>query len=200
MKRNFSTLFSVIMMALLVTSTVYAGGAVKLSGKISIGSLHFDGTATGLGGYSQGVTITLTGIGQPRVQCINTEGEEQDGQYQGNTKILGSQTITSATIIVDKGKVPVGIDITDAQIEAAIASQIDPACQQVRQHDGDNDDDDWTAVLKDVIWSQANIDVYNGADTSGLLLRHQVYTCTTVDPTADTLNTSCSLTSDTSYH
>ena len=200
MKRIFSTLFSVLMIAMLITSVAYAGGAVKLNGVISIASLHFDGTATGLGGYNQGVTITLTGSGQPRVQCINNEGEEEDGQFPGSIKILGSQTITSATIIVDKGKVPVAIDITNDQIKAAVAPQLDAACQSVREHDGDSDDDDWTAVFKDVVWSQAIVDVYNGANTSGLLLREQTYTCTTADPKADVLNTTCSLTSDISFH
>src|ERR1044071_9918987 len=60
MKKNLYTILSVLLIAMLSTSTVYAGG-LKLYGAFSIGSLIFSGSATGLGNTD--VTIVINAIG-----------------------------------------------------------------------------------------------------------------------------------------
>jgi len=191
MKKRISTLATILLIALLATSTVYAGGNIKLSSvQITKGSLDFSGLMTGLGGYTQGVTVAFTAIGKPIIRCTASDGDSGDIEHS-KTTVLGQQQVPNSTIIVDKGKVPVGITV-DFTVDQLGGDQL---CETFRQNDPD---DVWTAHLIDTIWTQANIDVYNGANTEGTLLRHQEYTCDTTTETKTFV--SCPLTLDQSFH
>jgi hypothetical protein len=200
MKKRTSTLVTILLIALLATSTVYAGGNVKLSGKVSLGSLHFDGSMTGLGGYTQGVTIKFTGYGLPVIQCVNNDdGHEEHGLNPAPVQTSTEQKISSSTTVIEKGKAPVGVEITNEEIQASFSSN--DGCQDLRKHHNDHDDDDdWTAILVDVQWTKATIDVYNGGDTEGTLLRSQVYKCSYSPSFPNYTSFSCPLTQDISYH
>ncbi|HSM71387.1 MAG TPA: hypothetical protein VK851_07570, partial [Anaerolineales bacterium] len=78
MKRSLYTIWSVLLIAMLMATPVYAGN-IKLSGSFSGGSIHFNGDATGVGGYYDGITLELIGIGIPEVVCTNQGGNESPG-------------------------------------------------------------------------------------------------------------------------
>ena len=100
MNRKFSTILAVLLILALSTSTVGAAGAIKLSGSVGASwPLHLDGTLTGLGGYTQGVTVTLAGFGDIlSVACTSPGGKEAPGQNPGKMSVSGSQDIGSTDI------------------------------------------------------------------------------------------------------
>jgi hypothetical protein len=187
MKSKISILLSIMLIVLLTTTTVYAGGSVKLSGAITKGSLDFSGLMTGLGGYTQGVTVSFTAFGKPLIHCTASDGDSGDIEHS-ETRLLGELQVPNSTIIVDKGKVPVGVSV-DFTVDGLGGSNV--LCKTFIDRDPD---DTWTAQLVDTTWTRANIDVYNGAGTSGAQLRHQEYTCNTATETKTFV--SCPLTLD----
>src|SRR5690349_9365070 len=95
MKKYFYTVMTVLLISMLVTSTVAAGGAVRLSGSVGASwPLHLYGDLYGLGGYNQGVYVTLDGFGQVmNVTCTNKGGTTAPGQNPGKIEVTGTQDI-----------------------------------------------------------------------------------------------------------
>jgi hypothetical protein len=161
MNRKFSTILTFLLLLALSTSTVGAAGAIKLSGGFRLGSLIFDGSMTGLGGYRDGVTVTLVGSGIPVVTCTNQGGNQAPGQNPpkvtaNGTDYIGPQDITK------KGKAPVGVETVDPVITG-----IQGGCPN----------DNWTATIDFVFWTNATITVTN--NTSGVVEFTQNYNCVT---------------------
>ena len=78
MKNKLSIVLTLLLIATLSTSTVFAGGAVKLSNvTFGLGSLIASGFASGLGNTD--VTVVLDASGVPAVTCVNYGGNAVPG-------------------------------------------------------------------------------------------------------------------------
>lgn len=185
MKRKFSTILTVLLVTLLAATPVYAGN-IKLSGSFTSGSLHFDGFATGVGGYD-GITLELTGFGVPVVQCTNQGGTQAPGQNPSSISTDGYTYIDPDRIdsTTKKGKTPVAVT---ADEDGIVISGLDGGCPN----------NNWTATITSIEWFGAVINVYNGnsIDPANLLKTFE-YSC---DPSLREGNTlSCTLVSVVTY-
>ena len=179
MKRKLFSILSVFLLLTMLTSTVSAGGNIKLSGAFRLGSLIFDGTLTGVGGYSEGITVTLTATGNPVVTCTNQGGSQAPGQNPPKVTTSGNQFIEPSDID-EKGKAGVSVETDEPVLTAKRAG-----CPSNR----------WTVSMV-VFWTDATVVVTDSA--TGARLLEQVYTC---DPTQQTATSvSCTLVSETSFH
>jgi hypothetical protein len=161
MNKKLSTILAVFLILMLTTSTVGAAGAIKLSGAFGLGSLTFNGYATGLGGYRDGVTIVLTGTGIPVVTCTNKGGNQAPGQNPPKVTADGSQFIGPQSID-KKGKAPVGVETEDPILTGT---------------QGGCPNDNWTATVEFIYWTDATLTAID--NTSGAVVATQNYTCVT---------------------
>ena len=166
MNKRLLSVLAVLLVSVLITSTASAGGFVKLSGAIfHLGSLTANGTLTGLGGYNQGVTAQLAAIGDPIVTCINQNGNQAPGQNPPDLSVHGEQLVLPQNITL-KGTAPLNVTAEPGPITGT---------------QGGCPNDNWTARIDFVFWTNATISVRDTA-TNALLLE-QNYTCTTTrDP------------------
>ena len=179
MNRKFSTILAVLLILALSTSTVGAAGAIKLSGSLGASwPLHLDGTLYGLGGYTQGVYVTLEGFGQVmNVTCTNQGGKTAPGQNPGKISVSGSQDIGSKAI-TKKGTADVLVLADQTVVDIEVCPN-----------------GNWTAAY-DVDWEFGIVQVFDTASDALLLWQH--YTC---DP--DLNNPGhylCTLDNEISYH
>jgi hypothetical protein len=162
MNKKLFSILAVFLVSALITSTVSAGGAVKLSGAIfSLGSLRANGTLTGLGGYNQGVTAELVASGIPVVTCTNQNGNQAPGQNPSQVSVNVEQVVGPQDIS-QKGTAPMNVTAEPGPITGT---------------QGGCPNDNWTAQIDFVFWTNATISVHDIA-TNDLLLQ-QEYTCTT---------------------
>jgi len=185
MKRKLYTLWIMLLVVMLMATPVYAGN-IKLSGLWGDGSIHFVGYATGVGGYD-GITLKLTGIGIPVVTCTNQGGNDAPGQ---NPSYVTAEGYT----YVDLGKTE-STDIkgkTDMFEIIANEGEITLTGTQ-----GGCPNDNWTATIDSIDWVGAVIDVYEGPDTNGTLLKTFNFTCDPSLKNGDSL--SCTQVSATTY-
>jgi hypothetical protein len=166
MNKKLFCILSVLLMSALITSTASAGGAVKLSGAtFSLGSLDASGTLTGLGGYNQGVTVKLVASGIPVVTCTNQNGNQAPGQNPSQVSGNGEQFVGPQDITL-KGTAPMNVTAEPGPITGT---------------QGGCPNDNWTAQIDFVFWTNAAISVRDTA--TGALLLQRVYDCTTThDP------------------
>lgn len=161
MKKKILSILTILLVATMITSTVSAGGNVGLSGAFALGSLTFDGTMIGLGGYGEGVTVILEGTGIPVVTCTNNGGNQASGQNPPKITANGIQFIGPVDID-KKGKATVDVATEDPPLTGT---------------QGGCPNDNWSATIDFVFWTNATIYVYDSA--SGALLLKQEYTCVT---------------------
>jgi|SRR5688572_4692802 len=174
MKKRILSILTVLLVAMILTSTVSAGGNVGLSRvQFKIGSLIATGTFTGLGGYKQGVNVELAASGIPVVTCTNQGGNESPGQNPSKVSANGDQFI-GPQAITKKGTAPMNVT---AKPEPITGTQ------------GGCPNDNWTAEITNVLWTNATISVYDTATVAPLLVQN--YTC---DPKLQTATiVSCTL-------
>lgn len=162
MKKKILSILTILMMITLLTSTVSAGGNVGLgSVKFAIGSLIATGKFTGLGGYNQGVDVELTAAGIPVVTCTNQGGTQAPGQNPPKVSAEGNQFI-GPQLITKKGTAPM-----DVTAEAGTITGLQGGCPN----------NNWTAEIDFVYWTDATISVFD-VKTGALLLQRN-YACTT---------------------
>jgi len=169
-KKILSLLLTVLLVSAVMTSTASAGGNVGLRNvQFSLGSLDAIGTLTGLGGYPAGVRADLTASGIATVVCTNQGGNQSPGQNPNvsatGEQIIGPQGITK------KGTAPL-----DVKAELGPITAIEGGCAN----------DNWTAEIVSVLWTNATISVYDNATNELLLERH--YTCNPALQTATSVS------------
>lgn len=162
MKKKILSILTVLVMITLLTSTVSAGGNVGLgSVKFAIGSLIATGKFTGLGGYKQGVDVQLAASGIPVVTCTNQGDNQAPGQNPPKLSAVGNQFI-GPQLITKKGTAPM-----DVTAEAGPITGLQGGCPN----------DNWSAQIDFVYWTDATISVFD-VKTGALLLQRD-YACTT---------------------
>ena len=181
MKNKLYIVITMLLIAMLATTPAFARGAIKLSGNFGSGSIHFDGYATGVGGYD-GITLEIIGIGIPVVSCTNNGGNEAAGQNPPKVSVSGEQFISPDQIdsTTKKGKTPVSVSADEG---AMVLSGTEGGCPN----------DNWTATIISITWTGAIINVYEGEGTDGPLVKTFEYTCDPALQVGDTL--SCTQTS-----
>ncbi|MCK6540003.1 MAG: hypothetical protein L6Q26_08085 [Anaerolineales bacterium] len=162
MNKKLFTILAALMILTLSTSTVFAGGAVKLSGvTFSLGSLIASGFASGLGNTD--VTIVLDASGIPAVVCTNYGGNDVPGQSYPKVSATGQQTLDGADPIRKNGKSPFFTETDDPET--------------IPWDEAGCPNPNWTGRIDFIFWTNATISVYDTA--TGALLLTQNYTCTT---------------------
>ena len=162
MKKKILSILTILVLVTLLSSNASAGGNVGLGRVVfSQGSLVAEGTFTGLGGYKQGVTVELAAIGDPVVSCTNQGGTRAPGQNPAQVSAVGDQFI-GPQLITKKGTAP--LDVT---AEAGPITGTQGGCPN----------DNWTAQIDFVYWTEATISVFDVA-TNDLLLQ-RFYDCRT---------------------
>ena len=159
-KKFFSILLTVLLVSALMTSTAGAGGNVGFSKvQFSLGSLDLAGTLTGLGGYPDGVKVTLTATGSPVVTCVSPGGNDfPPGQNPTQVSATATQVITQ---ILKNGTAPVRVSA-------------EPTLTGIQGGCANNN---WTARIDFVFWTHATVIVTN-LSNNGVLL-DQEYACST---------------------
>jgi hypothetical protein len=164
MKRRLYTIWTVLLVAMLAVTPVFAGN-IKLSGSFTSGSIHFDGYATGVGGYD-GVTLEIFGIGIPNVLCTNLGGNDAPGQNPPKVTVTGTEYFSpnQITETTKKGKTPVYVTAAEGEI---VLTGTEGGCPN----------DNWTATVLSIDWVGAVINVYEGLGTGGALLKSFEFAC-----------------------
>ena len=163
MKKKFLSILTVFLLTTMLTSTVAAGGNIKLSGApTSRSPLHLDGYLTGVGGYSQGVTVELIGSGIPVTLCTNPGGNQSPGQNPPNIVTSGTDAIGPQDI-QKNGKASVNVVVEDLIGTSLPGNQ------------GGCPNNHWSAEITDIAWTSAVVLVTNNAN-GNLLLRSE-FTC-----------------------
>ena len=162
MKRKFLSILTIFLITIMLTSTVSAGGNIKLSSvRFRLGSLIADGFASGLGRTD--VTVVLEASGIPATTCTNPAGHTVPGQSAPRVTASGEQNLFGNDPIRKNGKSPFGVETEDPET--------------IPWNEGGCPNSRWTAHVDFIFWTNATISVYNTA-TNALLVQ-QNYTCIT---------------------
>lgn len=163
MKKQLLTLLSVLLIATLAVSPVYAGG-VKISASTSLGSLFAKITATGLGSTDYVFVMNASGIAS--VVCTNYGGNQAPGQNYPHIDGKDSKDLPSKDIsrngkaIFNLHAVPV------EETESYVLSWDAGGCPN----------ENWSAKVDFVYWQSMIITAY---DVSGAKVAENQYQCTT---------------------
>jgi len=161
MKKKILSLLTVFLVVTLFTSTVSAGGAVKLSGvQFSLGSLIAKGFAGGLGNTD--VTVVLDASGIPVITCTNHGGSDVPGQSSPKVSASGQQGLLGSDPLRKNGKSPFDVETDESSVTWDQAGCPNP---------------NWTARIDFIFWTNATISVHDTA--TNVLLTSQNYICTT---------------------
>lgn len=161
MKRKIPSILFALLAALLLTSTVFAG-AIKFSNvNFSLGSLVAQGTLTGLG--NDDVRVRLDASGFPLISCTNHGGNQAPGQNPPKVSASGDELLFGFDLTRKNGKSPFDVKTVAPQV----LDPIEYGCPN----------DNWTAQIDFIFWTDATISVYD-LETQELLAS-QDYTCTT---------------------
>ncbi len=165
MKRKLISLMAASLVAIMITSTVFAR-SIKFSGvTFSLGSLITKGTLTGLG--NEDVRVVLDASGFPVVTCTNQGGNQAPGQNPPKVSASGQQLLFGADLVRKNGKSPFDVETENPPVLDAV----EYGCPN----------NNWTAQIDFVYWTDATIRVLD-KDTGDVLLS-QDYTCTTTSTT-----------------
>ena len=161
MQKKLLSVLTALLASILLSTTVFAG-AIKLSGvSFSLGSLIAQGSLTGLG--NQDVKVLLDASGFPVVSCTNQGGNQAPGQNPPKISASGQQLVTGFDLRKKNGKSPFGVETENPQF----VDPVEYGCPN----------DNWSAQIEFIYWTDATIRVLD-ANTENVLLR-QDYTCTT---------------------
>ena len=163
MQKKFISTFYAFLAALLITTSVAAGGAIKLSSAtFSLGSLIAKGTLSGLG-KSGTYRVVLVATGPADVTCVNNGTNTVLGQSSPRISALGRQELSGDNGLLKNGK-------SEFQVET---DQPLPVAWDVAGCPNAN----WIGYIDFVYWDQATLSVIDTATNAVLL--EQGYACTT---------------------
>lgn len=185
MNKRLFTIMTVLLIAVLATSPVAAKGLIQLKDpSFGLGSLTLNGTLTGIGGYTEGIFLTLRATGQPVVTCSNPAGNQSPGQNPSKVTVTGEEFIPGLAIDA-KGRYAVDVET----VEPTTLPAAEGGCPNNK----------WTATIDNILWENVYINVYAGNSAiDGNKLLYQRYTCNPALQTATSL--SCTLAESISYH
>ena len=184
MKKSIYTIAAILLITLMTFSPAAAGG---VSGKISLGSIVFDGAAFGFGKY-EGIKVTLN-AGSHRfiADCINTD----DGSTETVTVNIDLPVSVSISDQTDKnGKFT--IDHLEADPNGLYGTDVArPDPQQVcdnddydehgNYHPDDDDDENWTYTIAFAYWDSVTVTVRD-LGTNAIVFTKSSACTTTHDP------------------
>jgi hypothetical protein len=164
MRRKVLSFICVAAIICLQATSASARGSIRLSGGIdwSLGSLIADGALSGLGNTD--VLVKLDASGYPVVTCTNLGGNQAPGQNPPKVSASGNTSVDGKDAVSKNGKSPFGVETIDP---TSFSSGTEGGCPN----------NNWTARIDFIYWTNATISVYDKT-TSALLLK-QDYTCTT---------------------
>ncbi len=167
MRRKFISLVSLLVVVCLTATSVFAGD-VHFDGPVvfDLGSLIANGTLVGLG--KTDVTVTLTATGIPAVTCTNLGGNQAPGQNPPKVSASGKQFL-AALNYSKNGKSLFGVETNNPDTNNLPAVQF--GCPN----------NNWSASIDFVYWTNATITVYV-MNTTNVLLK-QNYICNTTNTT-----------------
>ena len=156
MKRKLSTILSVLLISLITISPAYAGG---VSGKISLGSIKFDGSAWGFG---KDAVITIDAQGVPLVYCY-APGNDNPAPGQNPPRVEASASQPASDYWTGKGKFDVHLE---ANADVTSWTAVQAGCPSKN----------WGFEVAFVFWDKVTIYVVNSKDN---VMYQQNYNCTT---------------------
>jgi hypothetical protein len=169
MKKKFLSLFYAFLAALLITTSVGAGGAVRLSSaSFSLGSLIAKGTLIGLG-RSGTYLVVLQASGPADITCINNGINSVPGQSSPRLSAIGHQLLSGNNGQLKNGK-------SDFDVETAPPDPVvwfEAGCPNAN----------WVGQVDFVYWNEATISVIDTATNATLLEQHFACTTTRFPPT-----------------
>ena len=162
MNKKLFALVSAVVLAILVFSTGFASGGVKLSSvTFSLGSLISNGNVSGIGNTD--VLMVLDASGIPAITCYNNGSNPVPGQSSPKVTAEGTQVLPGNSPLRKNGKAAYGVETQP------------PAPLTWSQAGCPNSN--WTAQITFVYWTNATISVYDSG--TGALMLQQNYACTT---------------------
>jgi hypothetical protein len=161
MKKSLLSLWSVLLIATLLTSPVSAGRGIGFSAAFSLGSLIATGLATGVG--QTNVTFELKASGPADITCINNGSNPVPGQSAPKLSATGKQDVLGSAPETKNGKTPFMTETDDPN----------PVAWDV----GGCPNPNWTGRVDFIYWTNATISIY--ATDTGALLTKRDYVCTT---------------------
>ena len=156
MKKRFFSLFTVLLVAAVITSSASAGKAIKLSSvNFSLGSLISRGTASGLG--STDWILVLDGSGHASVICTNNGGNDVPGQSSPHIDGSGAQSLPGNSQLRKNGRSPFTVEAKPlAESDPTLFTWVEGGCPN----------SNWSARVDFVYWDFATITVYSPLDTT----------------------------------
>lgn len=163
MKKKFISIFYAFLAAVLFTTSVGAGGSVKLSGAtFSLGSLIAKGTLTGLG-KSDTIRVVLESSGPADITCTNGGSNLVPGKSSPKVSATGQQILSGSSSLLKNGKSLFDVETVDpTSVTWDVAG-----CPN----------SNWVGAIDFIYWNEASISVIDIA-TETVLLK-QNYACTT---------------------
>lgn len=162
MKKRILSLLTVLLIAMILTSTVSAGGNVGFSKvQFALGSLIANGYAVGLG--QTDVTVELVAKGIPVVTCVNQGGNEAPGQNPAPVSATDQQFLPGDHPLRKNGRAPFRTETNDPKtLPGDVAGCPNP---------------NWIGRIDFIFWTEATLSAYDTA--SGEFLGEQNYACKT---------------------
>ena len=164
MKKKLFTIWMVLLIAMLATSPVYAGG---VSVKWGSGSIIAEGYAYGFS--RDAVSITLHAEGIPHVSCLDP-GNGNVVPGQNPVTVEGNTSANLAVQFDENGKFAIKLE---AQPDVQFLSPVQLGCPN----------NNWTARVDWVNWYYATITVTE--NSTGKTLWFKAYNCTSTPNTVD---------------
>jgi len=162
MRKILIALFGVGVVATLLVTTALAGEPHFSSVTFKLGSLIANGSIAGIG--KQDVTVILTASGIPETTCTNQGGNVSPGQNPARLGATDSDVLPGNDPLRKNGKSPFS---TEAVPPATVPGTV-----------GGCANNNWTATVDFVYWTNATLTVVKTNDP-GTVLQVQNYTCTT---------------------
>ena len=154
MKKRILSILTVLLLTMILTSTVSAGGNVGLSRvQFKLGSLIAEGFVKNTGNVD--ITVVLDAVGLPMITCINpdSEGENVPGHTKLKVSASGQQTLFGDSEGSGNNKRAFNVETVDPEtIPWDVAG-----CP----------DSSWTAQVDFISWTKAKISVFDATSEGG---------------------------------